>query len=499
MADTPDAPVRVRFAPSPTGYLHVGGLRTALYNYLYARKHGGRFILRIEDTDRQRYVEGAEEDIRQSLHWAGLTYDEGPDAGGSHGPYRQSERGETYRRYAEQLVQEGKAYYAFDTPDELEAMREKYRLDTDTPSPKYDAVTRMEMTNALTLSEEEVQRRLDEGAEYVIRLKVPRDETVRFEDRIRGWVTFDTGELDDQVLIKSDGMPTYHLANVVDDHRMEVTHVIRGEEWLPSTPKHILLYQFLGWEPPQMAHLPLILSPEGGKLSKRDADELGIPINVRDYRERGYEPAALVNYLAFLGWNPGTEQEVFTLDELVEAFSIERVGSAGVQFNLDKLRWYNEQFVRALSPEEIAERARPVLEAKGYAPDDAYLAAVATLMRDRISFADDLATTCTYFFEDPSDYDEKGVEKRWKEDSAALLTAYADLLGQEEHFDEDTAESVLRALAKERDVGAGRIIHPTRLAVSGVSFGPSLFAMMDVLGRETCIRRIRRAVDVLGG
>lgn len=488
--------VRVRFAPSPTGLLHIGGLRTALYNYLFARRHNGSFVLRIEDTDRERHVAEAEPDILDSLEWAGLSYDEGPRVGGPFEPYYQSKRSEIYQRYAQQLIDEGHAYYAFDTVEELDQMRERF-ASSGSAAPKYDAATRTEMKNSLTLSDDEVERRVQSGEEYVIRLKVPRAETVRFRDRIRGAVSFESDMLDDQVLVKSDGMPTYHLANVVDDHLMGITHVIRGEEWLSSTPKHVLLYQFFGWHAPEMAHLPLIMSPSGGKLSKRNADDLGIPVSVRQYRDEGYEPEALINFLAFLGWNPGTEQEIFSLDELVEAFSLDRVGSSGVQFNLDKLRWYNEQYLRSFSPEDLVKRARPQLqELNGV--DEEYLVEVAGLMQDRITFSGELAASSRYFFEDPQEYEEAGVKKRWKDDSAELLRAYADRLEELETFDAETTEETLRALAEERDCGAGRIIHPTRLAVSGVSFGPSLFHMMEVLGRETCIRRMRRAADRLG-
>jgi len=489
--------VRVRFAPSPTGLLHIGGLRTALYNYLFARQHGGTFILRIEDTDRTRYVESAEQDIFGALEWAGLAYDEGPEVGGPHAPYYQSQRQEVYAEYAQQLVDAGHAYYAFDTEEEIEAMRERLKKQGQA-STKYDAVTRTEMRNALTLSDAEVDQLLDDGAEHVIRLKVPRDETIRFNDVIRGHVSFESSGLDDQVLIKSDGMPTYHMANIVDDHHMEISHVIRGEEWLSSTPKHMLLYRYLDWEPPTMAHLPLIMSPAGGKLSKRDAEELGIPVFVNEYREAGYEPEALINFLAFLGWNPGTEQELFTIEGLVDAFSLERVGSSGVQFDLDKLQWFNQQHLREKSPAALAERARPHLDAEDLDPDDDYLEEVIALVQDRIHRIEEIATTNRFFFEDPDTYEEKGVKKRWKDNSADLLEAYADALEDAGDFDTDTIESVLRELADEHDVGAGRIIHPTRLAVSGLSYGPSLFSMMAVLGKETCIRRMHRAADVLG-
>lgn len=343
-----------------------------------------------------------------------------------------------------------------------------------------------------------MQQLLDDGAEHVIRLKVPQHETVRFEDVVRGNVSFDTDGIDDQVLIKSDGMPTYHMANIVDDHHMQISHVIRGEEWLPSTPKHILLYDFLGWTPPVMAHLPLIMSPSGGKLSKRDAEDAGIPVYVRDYQEEGYEPEALVNFLAFLGWNPGTEEEVFTLDGLVDAFSLERVGSSGVQFDLDKLQWFNQQHLREKSPAALAERARPYLDAADLNPNADYLEEVIALVQDRIHKIEEIATTNRFFFEDPETYEEKGVKKRWKDHSADLLEAYADALDDADAFDADTVNTILRDLADEHDVGAGKIIHPTRLAVSGLSYGPSLFDMMVVLGRETCIRRMHRAADVLG-
>ncbi|HET6566802.1 MAG TPA: glutamate--tRNA ligase [Rhodothermales bacterium] len=490
-------PVRVRFAPSPTGLLHIGGLRTALYNYLFAKQHGGTFILRIEDTDQTRFVAEAEGDIIGSLHWAGLHYDEGPGVGGPHAPYRQSERQALYRNYAQRLLDAGLVYYAFDTEEEIEAMRQRLR-QSGNAAPKYDAVTRTGMKNAITLPEEDVRRRIEAGEPHVIRMKVPPGETMRIHDLIRGWVSFDTSDLDDQVLIKSDGMPTYHLASVVDDHLMEITHVIRGEEWLPSTPKHFLLYQFFGWQPPSVAHLPLIMSPHGGKLSKRNADELGIPISVKQYHKAGYEPQALLNFLAFLGWNPGTEQEVFTLEELVPAFSIERVGSSGVQFNLDKLRWYNQQFIRRLSPQELADRARPFLHANGFHPDEDYLVRVAALMQERLVLVGDLAKSGSYFFEDPETYDPEGVKKRWKENSDDLLSAYADRLAELEPFDAPRAEEALRSLSEEKGVGGGKIIHPVRLALSGVTVGPGLFEMMEVLGKETCLRRIRRAIQVLG-
>jgi len=487
-------PVRVRFAPSPTGYLHIGGLRTALYNYLLARKHAGTFVLRIEDTDRERYVEDAETDITAALEWAGLSYDEGPTVGGDVGPYYQSARKELYQQYVQQLLDSGHAYYAFDTPETLDARREEAEHGFS-----YNAATRGEMENSLTLPDEEVTRRIAHGDPYVVRMKVAPESSIRFEDTVRGTVSFASEKVDDQVLLKSDGMPTYHLANVVDDHLMAITHVIRGEEWLPSTPKHILLYRYFGWEPPAFAHLPLILSPEGGKLSKRDAEALGIPVSVSDYAEAGYEPEALLNFLALLGWNPGTEEEVFSLEELAEAFSLDRVGSSGVQFDMDKLRWFNEQHLRALDLGTFTARVAAHADAHGLDDvDKDYLQQVCALMRERVSFAHEVFTESRYFFEAPTSYDQKGVKKRWKDDAPALLSAYAEALEALDTFTEATAEQTLRDIADAHDCGAGRIIHPTRLALSGVTFGPSLFAMMEVLGRATCVERMRTAIEELG-
>ena len=486
---------RVRFAPSPTGYLHIGGLRTALYNFLLAQGQGGSAILRIEDTDRSRFVADAEQDIITSLAWAGLRFDESPVAGGDRGPYRQSERTRHYSGAAQTLLDQGHAYLAFDTPEELDTLRSTKTSEGQAP-PRYSASTRGSMKNSLSLAVGDVERLVAEGVPHVIRLRVPEDEVVTFSDIVRGEVSFNSNEVDDQILVKSDGMPTYHLANVVDDHLMGITHVIRGEEWLSSTPKHVLLYRFLGWDVPAMAHLPLILSPTGGKLSKRNAESQGIPVFVRDYQAEGYEPEALLNYIAFLGWNPGTDQEIFDLDELAGVFTLERVGSSGVQFSIDKLRWFNEQHLRRLGSEELSSRVRTHLDTAGLDVADDYLSAVLDLMRDRISFAADVAAA-RYFFEDPDRYDEKGIAKRWKDDSGPLLTTYAARLEEASNLDAETAETVLRDLAEERQVGAGRIIHPCRLAVSGVTFGPGLFELMELLGQSTCVRRLRSAVTRL--
>lgn len=496
--------VRVRFAPSPTGSLHIGGLRTALFNYFFARSCGGAFVLRIEDTDRARFVPEAERNILAGLEWAGIEPDEGPQQGGEFGPYRQSQRQIMYAMHAEKLIEEGHAYYAFDTPEEIEAMRERFATE-ENPSPKYDASTRGEMTNSLVLSGEETIRRLERGDEHVVRLKVDSGEHIAFRDRIRGKVSFSTGGVDDQVLVKSDGMPTYHLANVVDDHDMRITHVIRGEEWLSSVPKHLLLYRAFGWEPPEMAHMPLIMNPGGkGKLSKRHAETQGLPVTVEQCREAGYEPEAVVNFLALLGWNSGDDRELFSLDEMAELFSLDRIGGGGVQFDANKLNWFNQQYVRGFSVDQLLERGEPYVRKNarawkaGFFKSETRRRQIAELMQPRITFAKDISETGGYFFEDPAAYDEGAVKKRWKEDSAELLHVYADGLEAASAFDAAEAEAVLRALAEERDAGAGRIIHPVRLAVSGVPGGPSLFDMMEVLGREACVRRIRKAVEALG-
>lgn len=454
-------------------------------------------MLRIEDTDQTRFVADAEADIVSSLSWAGLDIDEGPEKGGAHAPYRQSERAELYAAHAARLVELGRAYHAFDTPEELGAMRE--RLATpDNPTPRYDAETRGSMRNSLTMEDSDVKRLLDAGTPHVIRLKVDPGSAIQFTDAVRGTVSFSSDVVDDQVLVKSDGLPTYHLANVVDDHHMEITHVIRGEEWLSSTPKHILLYEALGWEPPKMAHLPLILSPTGGKLSKRAAEKQGIPVLVRQYRDLGYEPEALVNYLALLGWNPGDEREVFSLEELVDAFDLDRVGSAGTQFDMDKLDWFNGQHLRAKSVAELAAVTGRGLKQQGIEAAEDYVAAVVALMQDRVAFAADLVTASGYFFSDPEEFEEAGVKKRWKEDSAELVRAYADAVLEMDDSTAEAFEEALRALAEERGVGAGRIIHPVRLSVSGVTFGPSLFEMLAVLGPEVCARRMRTAADRMG-
>jgi glutamyl-tRNA synthetase len=476
--------VRVRFAPSPTGYLHVGGLRTALYNYLFARQHQGAFILRIEDTDRARFVEGAVDNLLHTLRWAGLDFDEGPGKEGSAGPYVQSERLAVYRRYAMELLERGQAYYAFDTAEELETMRkERERLRLP---PKYDR-------RALRLSPDEIRDRLESGRPHVIRMKAPEGESVVFDDLVRGRVEFSSDLLDDQVLLKSDGYPTYHLANVVDDRLMGITHVIRGEEWLSSTPKHVLLYRYFGWEPPAFAHLPLLLNPDKSKLSKRQGD-----VAVEDYRRKGFLPEALVNFVALLGWNPGDERELFTLAELVRDFSLARVGKSGAVFNIEKLSWLNAQHLRRKSDTELLDLVRE--ELRGIAdppptPDEQSLLEIIRLMRDRATVVGDFVEKCRYLYEPPSHYDEEGLKKRWKAGSVDHLRLLAGTFLA--LTDESTKgfEEGLRRTAESVGVKPADLIHPLRLAVSGTTGGPGLYEILALLGKEEVHRRIEAAIE----
>jgi glutamyl-tRNA synthetase len=476
--------IRVRFAPSPTGYLHVGGLRTALYNYLFARKHNGRFILRIEDTDRNRYVEGAVENLIETLRWAGLDYDEGPRKEGVSAPYVQSERIALYREHVEQLLASGKAYYAFDTPEELEEMRkaqEKQKL-----TPKYDR-------RALQLSPAEVRRKLESGAPAVVRMKIPDGTTVAFHDLIRGPVEFASEQLDDQVLLKSDGYPTYHLANVVDDHLMGITHVIRGEEWLSSTPKHVLLYSYFGWDLPAFAHLPLLLNPDKSKLSKRQGD-----VAVEDYRKKGYLPEALVNFVAFLGWNPGDEREIFSKEDLIREFSLERVGKSGAVFNIEKLNWLNAQHLRQKSGTEILAMLRPLLEspaAGGGELTDTYLLRVVEAMRERVSFVGEYLEKAPYFFRAPAAYDPETVGKRWKPESQEYLRALIREFVALQHEQPADFEAALVRTAEQLQIKKSELIHPLRLAVSGMGAGPGLYDILAILGKDETIRRIAAAIE----
>ncbi len=498
--------VRVRFAPSPTGALHIGGVRTALYNYLFAKKHGGKFILRVEDTDQNRFVEGAEDYIQEALEWCGISPDEGIVQGGDFGPYKQSERQPQYKEYADQLIKEGNAYYAFDTPEELNEMRERLK-DARVANPQYNAITRMQMKNSLTLSAEEVAAKIADGESYVIRVKLPRNEDVRFEDKVRGWVVVNTAALDDKVLMKSDGMPTYHLANIVDDHLMQITHVIRGEEWLPSAPLHVLLYEYLGWEQPVFAHLPLLLKPDGnGKLSKRAADKLGFPIfplNWDDpvsgelsqgFKEKGYLPEALINFLSLLGWNPGTEQELFSLQALIEAFSLERINKAGAKFDIEKAKWFNQQYLKSKSDAELANELISKVE---ISMDSSLVERIVALMKERVTFIEEIATAGSFFFTTPSSYDEKTVKKKWTRQTVDVLDVYAVELELSEHIDADTAKSILVGILEKGEVPMGRIMPGLRVSITGVAGGPDLMETISVIGPKEAAKRIKLAIETL--
>jgi len=501
--------VRVRFAPSPTGPLHMGGVRTALYNYLFAKKHGGDFILRIEDTDQGRFVAGAEDYIVEALAWCGISPTEGVQYGGPHGPYRQSERKEMYRAYADQLITSGDAYYAFDTTEELDAMRDRLKL-AKVASPQYNAISRETMRNSLTLSSEEVENLLKEGIPYVIRFKIPRNEEVRVHDLIRGWVVVNTNQLDDKVLFKSDGMPTYHLANIVDDHLMEITHVIRGEEWLPSAPLHILLYAAFDWKAPEFAHLPLLLRPDGnGKLSKRDGDRLGFPVFPLDwtdpttgekssgYKQRGYFAEAFINMLALLGWNPGTPQEIFSLDELVEAFSLERVSKAGAKFDPDKTRWFNQQYLRGKTEIELASEIKPIALKHGFHHSEVFLAEVCKLMKERASFIPEIVENGLYFFQRPSKMDEETVSKKWKAETPANMSLLAGRFAEIQNFSAEILEASFKNFLTEKELGMGAVLPNLRLLITGEGMGPGLFDTMQLLGKDECLNRMERSMKIL--
>lgn len=502
-------PVRVRFAPSPTGALHIGGVRTALYNYLLAKKTNGTMILRIEDTDQTRFVPGAEEYIMKSLEWVGIKIDEGVVQGGPHAPYRQSERKSIYKQYAQKLIAEGNAYYAFDTEEELEAMRNRLKA-SGSSNQQYSALTRMMMNNSLTLPDAEVKRKLESDEAYVIRLKVPDTEEVTLTDLIRGEVKVHSSQIDDKVLMKSDGMPTYHLANVVDDYLMQITHVIRGEEWLPSAPLHVLLYRFLGWEKqmPQFAHLPLLLKPDGnGKLSKRDADKAGFPLFPynwvdpnsgelsKGFRESGYLPDALINFLAFLGWNPGTEQEIFSMQELVEAFTIERIGKAGARFDILKAQWFNQQYLKAKSNEELAEFLLASLPAGSCTKEKA--AKICGMLKERVTFTHDFATQALFFFEAPIEYDQQVVSKKWNNDAVTVLTAYSQALASVPDLTADVAKTTLENVTSSLGIGTGKILQALRVSITGAGSGPDLMLAMEILGSAEVVSRINCALSTL--
>jgi glutamyl-tRNA synthetase len=502
--------VRVRFAPSPTGPLHMGGVRTALYNYLFAKKHGGDFLIRIEDTDQTRYVPGAEQYILDSLKWCGIEPTEGVGYGGKHEPYRQSERKPMYKAYALELIEKGWAYYAFDTPEELDNIRKQAEL-AKMPNWQYNSISRMTLKNSLTLPADEVAARLEKGEPFVVRFKMPRNEEVRFQDIIRGWVVFSTNELDDKVLYKSDGMPTYHLANIVDDHTMEISHVIRGEEWLPSAPLHVMMYRAFEWEAPLFAHLPLILKPDGnGKLSKRDGDRLGFPVfplqwtdpetgNISSgYRECGYLPKAFINMLLLLGWAPSDNQEIFTLDEMVEAFTIERVGKSGSKFDPEKTKWFNQQYMRSTPRAELAEMIMPAIQERGYDVCAEYVEGVIELMLERAIFPKDLLDG-EYLFVDPTSYDEDAVSKKWKVgESAAILQKWSAVLETLEPFTVESIDAAMKQFLADNSLGMGAVMPLFRLALTGVLTGPGASHVAALVGKEYVLPRIQNCIEKLG-
>ena len=506
---TMERKVRVRFAPSPTGALHIGGVRTCLYNYLFAKQHGGDMIFRIEDTDSNRFVPGAEEYIIEALEWLGIKFDEGVSYGGNYGPYRQSERRDIYRKYVDQLLESGHAYIAFDTPEELEAKR------NEIANFQYDASTRMQMSNSLSLSKEEVDARIARGDQYVVRAKIEPNEEIVVHDIIRGDVHVNSSILDDKVLYKSaDNLPTYHLANIVDDHLMEVSHVIRGEEWLPSAPLHVLLYRFFGWEDtmPQFAHLALLLKPDGnGKLSKRDGDRLGFPVFPlrwvdpksgevsSGYRESGYYSEAFINMLALLGWNPGTEQEIFSMEELIEAFSFEHCTKSGARFNVDKTKWFNHEYLLKKDKEEVGEEYLQWLETeKGIKADRDYVVKVAGLVKDRVNFVKELWDQSFFFFEAPTSYDEVTVKKRWKENSPELMRMAKELINGIEDFSAENIEKVLNEWITSNELGMGPVMNGLRLMLVGAGKGPHIHEILELIGKEEAVKRIDKGVEVLG-
>ncbi len=521
-----DQQVRVRFAPSPTGPLHIGGVRTALYNYLFARQNGGAMILRIEDTDQTRFVPGAEQYIIEALDWLGIKFDEGVHIGGPYGPYRQSDRKAMYKQYADQLLRDGWAYYAFDRPEALDAKRKEYEALKKTF--QYDCNTRETMENSLSLSADEVQRRLESGEPYVVRFKFPADLDITVHDLIRGEVTMNSNLLDDKVLFKSDGMPTYHLANIVDDHSMLITHVIRGEEWLPSAPLHVMLYRAFGWEEtmPRFAHLPLLLKPEGnGKLSKRDGDRLGFPVFPLDwhdpksgelssgYRERGYRPEAVVNMLALLGWNPGTEQELFTMEELIAQFSIEHISKSGAKFNVEKAKWFNHEYMQQLSDAETADLFLPQLKEHGITVEEhaaeehdyqhstfsrQFVEKVCGMMKERITFPSELWETCCYFFEAPTEYDPAAIKKRWKEGMPTHMGKVIEILNTVSFEYEAIHKALLDDYIVGNGLNMGQVMNSLRLAVVGKTVGPDMLTLVMTIGKEETIRRVQRAIETIG-
>ncbi|TAL62274.1 MAG: glutamate--tRNA ligase [Bacteroidetes bacterium] len=502
--------VRVRFAPSPTGPLHMGGVRTALYNYLFAKKHGGDFILRIEDTDQTRFVSGAEAYIIEALKWCGIEPNEGVGFGdGPHAPYRQSERKPMYRQYAEQLLKDGHAYYAFDSSEELDEARK--RMEKSGAIFMYNAITRQNMKNSLSLSADEVQKRIDAGESYVIRIKIPRNEEVRLEDIIRGWVVVQSAQMDDKVLFKSDGMPTYHLANVVDDYKMQITHVIRGEEWLPSAPLHVLLYRYLGWENriPQFAHLPLLLRPDGnGKLSKRDGDRLGFPVfplnwidpvtkeQSSGYREKGYFPEAFINMLALLGWHASGNKELFSLEELVQEFSLERISKSGAKFDPEKTKWFNQQYLRVRSDEELAKEFQSS-EPRIQKEDFKYVKKVCTLIKEKANFLNEFWSLGSYFFVEPTEYDKEVIKKRWNEKSKAFMAELATTYKSASDFSAANSENMFKQTCEKLGIKSGELMQLFRVCISGVTGGPALFEAAALVGKGEVVKRLEKACNTL--
>ncbi len=502
--------IRVRFAPSPTGPLHIGGVRTALYNYLFAKKNNGDFILRIEDTDQTRFVPDAENYIIESLEWCGLKFDEGVHIGGSHAPYRQSERKEIYKKYADFLIEKGYAYYAFDTSEQLETIRKQYESGKSTFF--YNSETRLKLINSLTIAEDEVKQKIESGEKYVIRIKIPENEQIIVNDQIRGTVVFESSILDDKVLFKSDGMPTYHLANVVDDYLMKISHVIRGEEWLPSAPLHVLLYRYLGWEKemPQFAHLPLLLKPDGnGKLSKRDGDRLGFPVFPLQwidpfskeissgYRESGYFPEAFINMLAFLGWNPGTEQEIFSLEDLIQSFTIERVGKSGSKFDPEKAKWFNHQYIQKKDEKTLASLFSLVLIEKNISVSLGYIEAVCVLMKERINFVSELWEKASFFFIAPTSYDSKLIKDKWKDNSSQILILFSEMLNKLETFNSTSIDTNINEFLTANQIGKGQLMPLLRLSLVGNSTGPDITQIITIIGKKEVIKRINSCIAII--
>lgn len=505
-----ESTVRVRFAPSPTGPLHIGGVRTALYNYLFAKKHNGTFILRIEDTDQTRYVANAEQYIIDALNWCAIPFDEGPEKEKGFGPYRQSERKHLYKKYADELIKSGWAYYAFDSSEDLDEHRKNHEEQGKTFIYNWHNREKGKLVNSLVLSDDEVQKRILSGENFVIRFKTPQDETLLLEDEIRGQISIDTNTLDDKILFKSDGMPTYHLANIVDDHLMEISHVIRGEEWLPSLPLHYLLYKAFGWDTPKFAHLPLLLKPVGkGKLSKRDGDKLGFPVFPLEYKnletgeismgykEEGYFADAFVNMLAFLGWNPGTEQELFPLEKLIQEFDLKRVSKSGAKFNPDKTKWFQQQYMQQKSDAELTDLYIPILENKGINSTQNYIQKVVSLVKERAIFVTDFWELSSFFFETPVEYDDKAVKKNWKPDTADLMKELITVIDNINNFSSTETEKEIKEWIASKEIGFGKIMQPLRLCLVGKLAGPHLFDILSMIGKTEAINRIEKAIKAL--